>query len=215
MEMDTDKVPAVSVPIGIKKIDIFARLGQILAGGCILFFSMEYVKYRKVTKCKSVIQLLIDQNRLQPCFGTFPEGVDHCSRGVEPFQPPAPDNFCPCMFPLCVFAREHALGRVSVIFYASVYVRDRVHDLVCCGVGVNGRVRILDSAHDSARYRCCFRANVSGRDRDRCGLRVCGRHGDFDRVCDSACVGLCPLLFPCQFVSVTEYEFVSMHVQCP
>ena len=37
-------------------------------------------------------------------------------------------------------AREHALGRVSVLFHV------RVYDLVCCGVGVSGRIRVRDSA---------------------------------------------------------------------
>ena len=78
MEMDTDEVTVVSVPIGVKNQTYLPGRVKFCQGGRILLFSMEYVKYRKVTK--SVIKLLIDQNRLQPYFGTFPEGVDLCSR---------------------------------------------------------------------------------------------------------------------------------------
>ena len=43
MEMDTDKVTVVSVPIGVNKLDIFASEGQILPG--VVFFHKEYVTY--------------------------------------------------------------------------------------------------------------------------------------------------------------------------
>ena len=38
MEMDTDEVTVVSVPIGVTKLDIFAREGQILPGGSYFTF---------------------------------------------------------------------------------------------------------------------------------------------------------------------------------
>ena len=38
MEMDTDEFTVVSVPIGVKKLDIFAREGQILPGGVVFYF---------------------------------------------------------------------------------------------------------------------------------------------------------------------------------
>ena len=185
-----------------KKIRHICQGGSILPGGRISLFSMEYVKYRKVIKCRSVIKLIIDQNRLQSYFCTFPEGVNHCSRGSRTL--PTPDNFCP--FPLyCVCgrvsvrcnAREHALGRVSVLFYVRLYVRDRVHDLVRCGVRVSGRIcvvavpvtvavpMLVSCSILSQRERswwevywsppCEWKWSCSGSDRDRCGVRVRGR----------------------------------------
>ena len=75
--------------------------------------------------------------------------------------------------------------RVSVLFYVRLYVRrDRVHDLVRCGVSVSGQIRV----RDNARYRCCFHVSVSGSDRDCCGVRA-----EFDHVCDKK---MFPLLFP-------------------
>ena len=76
---------------------------------------------------------------------------------------------------VCCNVREHDLDRVSVHFYArvsyGVIVRDRVHDLVRCGVRVRGRVRV----RDSARFHFCFHVSISGRDLVRCGVRVRSR----------------------------------------
>ena len=47
-------VTAVSVPTGVKIKHLPGRV-TFFQGGRISFFSMEYVKYQKVTKCKSVI----------------------------------------------------------------------------------------------------------------------------------------------------------------
>ena len=54
-------------------------------------------------------------------------------------------------------ACEHAIGRVSALFYVRFYVRDRVHDLDRCGVRVSDRIR----DRDSARYRCCSHVRVA------------------------------------------------------
>ena len=121
MEMDTDKVTVVSVPIGVKNYTYLPGRVKFCQGGRILLFSMEYVKYRKVTKCIDlVIKLLIDQNRLQPYFGTFPEGsLITAPGGLEPSQPLI--IFVHVCFRYCVCgrvnmrcnAREHALARPS------------------------------------------------------------------------------------------------------
>ena len=62
---------------------------------------------------------------------------------------------------------------MSVHFYVRVIVnvRDRVHDLVRCGVRVSGRVRVRDSV--CACFRCCFHVSVSGRNFVRCGVATC------------------------------------------
>ena len=109
--------------------------------------------------------------------------------------------------PLRCNAREHALGRVSILFHIRVYVHDSFHDLVRFGVRVSGRIRV----RDSARYRCCYHVSVVGRDRDPYGVRV--YVDEFVRVCDSACFNRC------FHVSVSDLVrdrvSVRVHVQCP
>ena len=158
---------------------------------------MEYVKYRKVTKCRSVIKLLIDQNRIQPYFGTFPEGVDLGSREFRTPQPLTPDDiyvhvcfrYCVWTVSVCFAMPVNMPSTELVSFSMSVSMsRDHVHDLVRCGVSVSGRIRV----RDNARYRCCSHVSVSGSDCDRCDVRARGRVRSRLWQC------MFPLLFPWQ-----------------
>ena len=69
------------------KIRHICQGGSNFAGGRILLFSMEYVKYRKVTKCRFVIKLLIDQNRPPAIFWHFSRGSWSLLQGVLNPQP--------------------------------------------------------------------------------------------------------------------------------
>ena len=90
------------------------REGQIFPGGHILLFFIENVKYRKVIKGQII------QNRPHPYFGTFLDGVDHCSRGQNHPNP------------------------LVIFFHVRCRVRDRVSVRCSVRVHVLGRVSVHD-----------------------------------------------------------------------
>ena len=71
------------------KIELFSREGQIFPGGRIFIFFPEIVKYRIYYVLNCYLAINCPKPTPQPHFGTFPKGVDHCSRGVKPPTPPS------------------------------------------------------------------------------------------------------------------------------
>ena len=85
------------LPLTRVKIEPFFQGGSnFSAGGRILIFFPKIVKYWKLLCVKLLFSCKLSKTDPQPYFGTFPEGVDHCSRGSNP-QPPV--NFYPASHP--------------------------------------------------------------------------------------------------------------------
>ena len=75
-----------------KNWTFFPRRVKYFQGGRILIFYPEIVKYRNLLCVKLLFSCKLSKTDPQSHFGTFPKGVDHCSRGVEP---PTPIKFYP------------------------------------------------------------------------------------------------------------------------
>ena len=68
------------------EIKLFYRESQIFSGGHILTFFPENIKYWELLCVKLLFRCKLSKTAPQPHFGTFPEGVDHGSRGSNPRQ---------------------------------------------------------------------------------------------------------------------------------
>ena len=109
--------------------------------------------YRKVTECKSVVNLAANWSKpTPPLFCHFSRGSwPLLLGGGEPLQPqPLHGNLCTCSFPCrCLLQCQWTCpGRVGVHFRVIVrdrdivIVRDCVHDLVRCGVQAVAESRV-------------------------------------------------------------------------
>ena len=191
-----DMVMVVSVLIGVI-VQHICQGGSHFFQGVVFYFFHAYVNYRKVTKYKSVIYLLIDQNTdPSPILTLFQRELhDYCLRRVKPSQPleifvhacPFP-LLCPCLGDRCN-PREQALVAELVsqcLLSDEIIVHDQSFYYLCNVPHNEDRIAEIVSVsmpgfapliHKSVTVAVFFAVYVSV--------------VEFDRVCDSGFFRCC------------------------